>query len=146
MRKWHRWTTVFIGLFMLFIALTGLGSHFAAMVARGSVFETEERGAPSAAQAPVAAQKAAPSAGAPAAPPAAQAAAQPATQSAPNPARKLVGLFHHLHSGEFFGPVGVIISLLSGFALVFFAISGMWMYVQMFRNRLSRGRRDIFWK
>ncbi|MCW2412998.1 MULTISPECIES: PepSY domain-containing protein [unclassified Sphingobium] len=146
MRKWHRWTTVFIGLFMLFIALTGLGSHFAAMVARGSVFETEERGAPPAAQAPVATQKAGPSAGAPGAPPAAQQAAQPATQAAPNPARKLVGLFHHLHSGEFFGPVGVIISLLSGFALVFFAISGMWMYVQMFRNRLSRGRRDIFWK
>ncbi|MCW2393159.1 PepSY domain-containing protein [Sphingobium sp. B11D3A] len=135
MRKWHRWTTVFIGLFMLFIALTGLGSHFAAMVARGSVFETEERGAPPPAQAPVAAQKAGPSAGAPA-----------AQQAAPNPARKLVGLFHHLHSGEFFGPVGVIISLLSGFALVFFAMSGMWMYVQMFRNRLSRGRRDIFWK
>ncbi|MCW2395407.1 MULTISPECIES: PepSY domain-containing protein [unclassified Sphingobium] len=135
MRKWHRWTTVFIGLFMLFIALTGLGSHFAAMVARGSVFETEERGAAPPAQAPAAAQKAGPTAGAPA-----------AQQAAPNPARKLVGLFHHLHSGEFFGPVGVIISLLSGFALVFFAISGMWMYVQMFRNRLSRGRRDIFWK
>ena len=135
MRKWHRWITVFIGIFMLFIALTGLGSHFAAMYAQGSIFEAEERSAPA-------------PAGAPSPAPAASAGGPPAqgAQPAPNSARQLVGLFHHLHSGEFFGPAGVVISLLSGFALVFFAISGMWMYIQMFLNRRSRGRREMFWK
>lgn len=124
MRKWHRWITVFIGIFMLFIALTGLGSHFAAMYARGSFFEQ--------------AQSEGPPRGAPA--------TTPATPPAPSSARQLVGLFHHLHSGEFFGPVGVIISLLAGFALLFFAGSGMWMYLQMYRQRRARNRKELFWK
>jgi uncharacterized iron-regulated membrane protein len=56
-------------------------------------------------------------------------------------------LLHHLHSGESFGPIGTVISILSGFALIFFAISGMWMYVQMFRRRsASPGRSRFFWK
>ncbi|WP_338056748.1 PepSY domain-containing protein [Sphingobium lignivorans] len=137
MRKWHRWITVFIGIFMLFIALTGLGSHFAAMYARGSFFEQAQsegppRGAPA---------SAAPAAGAATAP-----ATAPTTPPAPSSARQLVGLFHHLHSGEFFGPVGVIISLLAGFALLFFAGSGMWMYLQMYRQRRARNRKELFWK
>lgn len=134
MRKWHRWITVFFGIFMLFIVVTGLGSHFAAMYARGSVFETEERSAPPPAQASATAQAS------PAAPKA------EGGSPAPSSARRLVGLFHHLHSGEFFGPAGVVISLLSGFALLFFAVSGMWMYVQMFLNRRGRSRGKIFWK
>ena len=136
MRKWHRWITVVIGLFMLFIALTGVGSHFAAIYARGSLFESEERAAPppASASAPAAGSSTA------ATPPAA------AKAPAPNPARKLVGLMHHLHSGEYFGPVGTIISILAGFALIFFSISGMWMYLQMYLNRRGRGRGEIFWK
>ena len=137
MRKWHRWITVFFGIFMLFIALTGLGSHFAAMYARGSVFETEERSAPPPAQASKAGAPAQANSSAPKA---------EGGRPAPSSARRLVGLFHHLHSGEFFGPAGIVISLLSGFALVFFAISGMWMYIQMFLNRRGRGRGEIFWK
>jgi hypothetical protein len=64
----------------------------------------------------------------------------------PTPAQRLVGYLHHLHSGEEFGPVGTIVSILSGFALIFFAISGMWMYLQMFLNRRRLGRKEIFWK
>ena len=33
---------------------------------------------------------------------------------------------------------GTVISLLSGLALFFFAFSGLWMYVQMWRGRLAR--------
>ena len=136
MRKWHRWITVVIGIFMLFIALTGVGSHFAAIYARGSLFESEERTAPPPASA------SAPAAGSSTTATPSAAAKAPA----PNPARKLVGLMHHLHSGEYFGPVGTIISILAGFALIFFAISGMWMYLQMYLNRRGRGRGEIFWK
>lgn len=142
MRKWHRWITVVIGLFMPFIALTGVGSHLAAMYARGSIFESETRAGPPPGAPPVAVAVAqGPGAAAGAAP-------APATGRPPaiDPARRLVGLLHHLHSGEFFGPTGVIISLLAGFALIFFAVSGMWMYVQMYLNRRGRGRDEIFWK
>ena len=55
----------------------------------------------------------------------------------PKPGAWNVGLLHHLHSGETFGPAGVIISILSGCSLFFFAFSGLWMYVQMWRGRLS---------
>jgi hypothetical protein len=36
--------------------------------------------------------------------------------------------------------------MLAGAALIFFAVSGMWMYVDMFRRRLAQGRKDAFWK
>jgi len=127
MRKWHRWITLFVGLFMFWIALTGVGSHVAAMYARGSVFEDE-----AAERAERAAREAAP--------------VQQPGAAAPAPAkpevndkRKLVGLLHHLHSGEAFGPAGTVISLICGLALMFFAVSGLWMYVQMFRFRKERG-------
>jgi hypothetical protein len=33
-----------------------------------------------------------------------------------------------------------------GVALLFFAVSGMWMYVDMFRKRTRIGRKGLFWK
>lgn len=119
MRKWHRWLSVFFGIFMLWIALTGLASHFAAIAA-----ESASQGA--------------------------QASAPPEGFVCPETMRcrpkgpesgpgAYVGLFHHLHSGESFGPVGTAISILSGLALIFFSISGIWLYVQMWRHRGSRG-------
>lgn len=128
MRKWHRWLSVFFGVFMLFIAVTGVLSHAAALWPSG----TAE---------------------------AATAIAPPAGFACPEgwrcmPPRtsdggfaSLTGFFHHLHSGEEFGPLGVAISILSGFTLIFFSISGLWMYVQMWRNRTKRGlNRRLFWK
>lgn len=128
MRKWHRWISVFFGVFMLWIAVTGVLSQLAAIAPAG------ER------------------------PPAAEAAAPPGFQCPegwrcmpPRPKsegfKSMVGLFHHLHSGESFGPVGTAISLFSGFALIFFSISGLWLYVQMWRNRKDRKLSPRwFWK
>ncbi|WP_374413555.1 hypothetical protein [Novosphingobium colocasiae] len=76
MRTWHRWLSVIFGMFMLWIAVTGMGS--------------------------------------------------------------LVGVFHPLYSGESFGPLGTAIAVLSGLALVFFSVSGIWLYMQMWRNRAAR--------
>ena len=56
----------------------------------------------------------------------------------PKPTAWNVGLLHHLHSGETFGPVGTAISILSGLSLFVFAFSGLWMYIQMYRGRLVR--------
>jgi hypothetical protein len=41
-------------------------------------------------------------------------------------------------TGWQFGPVGTVISIMTGLALVFFSVSGLWMYVSMWRNRKDR--------
>ncbi len=151
MRKYHRWLSVIFGLFILFIATTGLLSQFAALYANGGFEkETVERGARQAAavghaivtpaqahegeEDPIAFTCPADMTCRPKA---------PATG-----ARAWVGFFHHIHSGEEFGPVGVIVSILSGFALLFFAFSGLWMYLTMFRARSRRERKEhlLFWR
>jgi len=125
MRQWHRWLSVFFGIFMLWIAVTGVLSQV------GSIANDSRPAAP----------RAAPPAGF----------VCPETmvcRPKPQPGGWNVGLLHHLHSGEQFGPVGVAISLLSGLALIFFAVSGVWMYVRMFtaraRKQHSRGGK-FFW-
>ncbi|WFL78374.1 PepSY-associated TM helix domain-containing protein [Altererythrobacter arenosus] len=129
MRKWHRWLSVFFGVFILFIAATGLLSHWAALwpVAEPSVAE-------------LAAQE----------PPPGFACPEGWRCSPPRPEtgpRAWVSFFHHLHSGETFGPVGQAISILSGFALLFFAFSGLWLYIRMWRERAARRAKDRwFWK
>jgi len=41
----------------------------------------------------------------------------------------------------------VVIATLAGFAMVFFSFSGLWLYVQMWRNRAGRGLSPRwFWK
>ena len=125
MRKWHRWLSLFFGVFMLWIAVTGVLSQVAVL------WPAAESAAP---------------------PP-----APPADFTCPDGwrclppredsgIRSMVGTFHHLHSGETFGALGTAISVLSGLALIFFSISGVWVYVQMWRNRAGRSLRPRwFW-
>jgi len=118
MRKWHRWLSVFFGVLMLWIASTGVLSQVGSLV-------NESRAA-------------APRAALPAGfvcPPTMN------CRPKPQPGGWNVGLLHHLHSGETFGPVGTALSILSGFALIFFSISGLWLYIQMFRGRLVKAGR-----
>lgn len=172
MRKYHRWLSVLFGIFILWIAVTGVLSQIGSLVNNGG-FEREsaERGkrptaaigeavVPTArAQEPgededetkPATLAAVSGARSPGAAPAAFV-CPPTMNCRPKqaPGAWNVGFLHHLHSGEQFGPVGTIISLLSGLGLIFFAISGMWMYFQMFtargRNRGARGEKNkLFW-
>ena len=160
MRRYHRWLSVLFGLFLLWISVTGVLSQVAALVANGG-FEKEaaERGTrqmaatgqaimpaarahegdeDDAAQAPKAVTVA------PFVCPADMTCKPKAT---PDPARAWVGYLHHLHSGEEFGPAGVVISILSGLALVFFAFSGLWMYIRMWSHRRSNNHKPgWFWK
>ena len=128
MRKFYRWISVFFGVFLLWIAVTGTISQILPLL--GS---EQDR------------------------PKSAQAEAKPAFTCPPDytcrPKRKpgdpraLIGFFHELHSGETFGPVGVAISLLSGLALIFFSVSGLWMYIQMWRHRAARSLKPgWFWQ
>jgi hypothetical protein len=129
MRKWHRWISVFFGFFLLFIAATGIASHAVKIYMDGGLSERQENRRPpdKASMVSVPDQNGV------------------AAKPAPNPMRKWLGFFHHLHSGETFGPIGTVISLLSGFALLFFAVSGLWMYVQMFLRRSKTGNSRYFW-
>ena len=136
MRKWHRWISLFFGVFMLFIAATGVLSQVGVLVNNGG-FETE---------ASEAAAKAKTAALIP------TGFVCPETMTCrPKPPQTPgawnVGFLHHLHSGEEFGPTGVVISILSGIALVFFSFSGLWLYIQMWRNRAAKGiKPGWFWK
>lgn len=129
MRKWHRWLSVFFSVFLLWIAVTGTLSQVVPLMAGGD----GDR------------------------PKAAQVEQKPAFVCPPDyfcrpkpkegDPRAIIGLLHHLHSGESFGPAGVLIGTLSGFAMIFFSFSGLWLYVQMWRNRKDRGiKPGWFWK
>ncbi|HQV04603.1 MULTISPECIES: PepSY domain-containing protein [unclassified Novosphingobium] len=124
MRKWHRWLSVIFGVFLLWIAVTGVMSQFAALVA-----SSEPQ--------PVAAA------------PAGFVCPESMTcRPKPDPggARAWVGFLHHLHGGEEFGAAGVAISIAAGLALVFFSVSGLWLYIQMWRHRKARTQKPgWFW-
>ncbi|MEZ5938757.1 MAG: PepSY domain-containing protein [Hyphomonadaceae bacterium] len=143
LRAIHRWLTVLFAIFMLWIAGTGVASQIVPLVQTKPAAQREAPQAQTAVAPPVnvSANSAADAAAASGPDEAAPAAAAPAPRR-----RSLVGLLHHLHSGESFGPLGVAISTLSGLALMFFAVSGMWMYFQMWRTRKSRsGKSGLFW-
>jgi hypothetical protein len=132
MRKWHRWISVFFGIFLLWISVTGTLSQIVPLLGSG------DRGGPPRTEAAAA--------GAPAKP---AFVCPPDYMCRPKPkgSKSIVGLLHHLHSGESFGPAGVLIGTLSGFAMIFFSFSGLWMYVQMWRNRKDRRLKPgWFWK
>lgn len=52
-----------------------------------------------------------------------------------------------LHSGELYGDFGRSTGIFSGLALLFFSISGFWIYFQMFKRRPKQGPlwKRIFW-
>ena len=147
MRRYHRWLSVLAGLFILWIATTGSIVQFSRMTA-----PAEQRPAAAApgqsvtadpdrdsdASADTDRDSDGPAAATPAA--TSPAAATPPAEARPkrSPQQEFIHFVTELHSGEEFGFAGQLISLVSGLALVFFAISGLWMYIQMFRGRLAK--------
>ena len=144
MRKYHRWLAILFGIFMLWIAGTGVLSQVVPIVQRGGFAEERREGVPGVPPAGAATPAAIP--GAPAG------FTCPATMTCrPKPpaggGASIVGTLHHLHSGESFGPLGTIVGTMSGLSLLFFTVSGLWMYLQMFRaragNRARRAERGV---
>lgn len=130
MRKWHRWLSVLFGVFLLWIALTGLVSQVPMW---SEMFGGAGDDGPPAAALTQAAQ---PGFKCPE-----TMVCRPRQQGG-----SWVKLVNHLHSGESFGPLGTLVATLSGLALVFFAFSGLWMYLAMWRNRRGRGQQPgWFW-
>ena len=131
MRTWHRWLSLFFGLFIALMAVTGLTIH------ANDLLKDDDRP-------PVAAAASA----APAKP---AFTCPPDYTCRPRPPRGqgagFAGLVKHIHSGEVAGPVGTLLSILTGVALLFFSVSGLWMYLQLWRNRRRRNLQPSwFWK
>lgn len=159
MRTYHRWLSVLFGLLILWIAVTGVLSQVGELVNNGGLdTETAERGKRQMAaigDAAIPAARAhehdeaapAPLAVGPAQPLAFVCPATMTCRARHAPDKWNVGFLHKIHSGEQFGPIGVVLSILSGLALIFFAFSGLWMYVQMYRRRAHRHShpRRLFW-
>ncbi|MCL6684038.1 PepSY domain-containing protein [Sphingomonas alba] len=126
MRKWHRWVATIFGVFLLWISVTGVLSQVGSLVNKGGFerAETSRAGPP---------PKASPNS-----PPGFKCPEDMTCRPKQQPGPWNVGLLHHLHSGESFGPAGVVISIMSGLSLLFFAFSGLWMYIQIWRFRQSR--------
>ena len=130
MRQVHRWIAVIFAVFMLWIAATGVLSYLGEWLGgrgegppRGPVASTVDPGFSCPSDMLCIPRRAFEGGG------------------------NWVGLMHRLHSGEMFGPVGSAIGFLCGLALLFFAFSGLWMYIQMWRTRKARDARPRwFWK
>ena len=129
MRRYHRWLALIFGAFLVWISATGVLSQVGSLVNNGGFKEERPAGA------------------APAGPPGFVCPETMTCRPKPaTPPKWNLGYLHHLHSGEEFGPVGVILSLVSGLGLIFFALSGMWMYLQMYRTRARHSHeRRLFW-
>ncbi|MEO8175468.1 MAG: PepSY-associated TM helix domain-containing protein [Sphingomicrobium sp.] len=130
-RRYHRWIATLLGIFILWTAATGVITQITRINTAA-----ERKGPPPG-----------PPASASAAPSAASEQRAPAPPQSAN--RRSLKLVTDLHSGEQFGLVGQIVSLVTGLALLFLAGSGLWMYIRMFRARASKERapsRKWFWK
>jgi uncharacterized iron-regulated membrane protein len=125
MRKYHRWLAVLFGVVLLWIATTGVMIQIAELKA------DDEKPAQ---------------------------VAMPAGFTCPDgficrPKRVEGGAkdwaewLMHLHSGEEFGPIGTTLSIMGGLSLLFFAFSGLWMYIRMWSQRRSNSvKPGWFWK
>ena len=123
MRRYHRWLAILFGIFILWTAATGVITQITRV---NTAAERQAAAASRAAQA-----------------------SRPAPPQSPN--RKFLKLVTDLHSGEQFGLTGQIVSLVTGLALLFFALSGLWMYIELYRGRLMRSGNGatggrFFWK
>lgn len=125
MRQWHRWMSLFFGIFMVWMSVTGLVIHGTQLLG-----DDDHDGPPREAAAPAGAKPTTPGF---VCPPDYMCRPKPKEGGMPLPV-----LIQHLHSGEALGPLGTALSIATGFALLFFSISGIWLYVQMWRYRASR--------
>ena len=131
MRKWHRWLSLFFGIVLIWVTVTGV-LHYAAVWWPSAEPTAEALAAmepPPGFECPEGWR------------------CSPPRPEGGNFLQQNLGLIHHLHGGMEGGIVGEIIVMLSGLALLFFCISGMWMYFRMWGSRKAKGlKKGLFWK
>lgn len=131
MRKWHRWLSVFFAVVLIWVTVTGV-LHYVAVwwpAAEPSPLAQAELAPPPGFVCPEGWR------------------CSPPRMETGNWLQDNLGLIHHLHGGMEGGIWGEIVVMLSGLALLFFCLSGMWMYFQMWSARKAKGLKSkIFWK
>ncbi|ODU19547.1 MAG: hypothetical protein ABS87_13840 [Sphingomonas sp. SCN 67-18] len=60
--------------------------------------------------------------------------------------REAESIIRRIHSGEVLGEPGVVLGILWGLALVVLLVTGAWVYLDMYRRRLTASdKRGLFW-
>lgn len=67
------------------------------------------------------------------------------TAAKPTFIRRIHFFLLRLHRGEIIGPLGTVASIVCGVALAILAVSGLCMYLDMFRRRVRAGKTTLFW-
>lgn len=115
MRRWHKLLAPWFALILFVIAFTGAVTQATTLLDTQPTKETTVFGGKAASAKPSKEEK-----------------------------RTALGGWNHwfkkLHSGESLGPVGIALNLAGGLALLFFAGSGVWMYLTIWLKR-RRARR-----
>lgn len=119
MRRYHRWLAVFFAPFLMWIAGTGLTMQLKPVWLK--VFGGAHPAGPATPQGT---------------PPGFR--CPPTMICFPKPDKSGGPGLDSLHSGSVLGPAGRLLSILSGCSLLFFAFSGAWMYLRMWRDRRRR--------
>jgi uncharacterized iron-regulated membrane protein len=69
-----------------------------------------------------------------------------AIKKLPPPGQSLHGLFVTLHSGKWFGIGGLVVVLICGLALAVLSVTGLLVYIDMWRRRRGAGKHELFWR
>ncbi len=69
-----------------------------------------------------------------------------ATRHEARPQRSLRTLFMLWHSGKYFGAPGLVAILAAGLILMILTVTGLTVYLQMYRRRRQLGRTGLFWR
>ena len=138
MRTWHRFCAPIFAAPMLIISLTGVITRVVQTIEHASAHEDHSAGHRDKGNKQHGDKGATPLTAACAKPGDAQSPdARPNERPARTPHAEFGHLVKYIHSGEALGPLGTVLSIASGLALAFFSVSGLWMYVQMWRRRRS---------
>jgi uncharacterized iron-regulated membrane protein len=62
------------------------------------------------------------------------------------PPRTLRTIFILLHSGKYYGQGGLVLIMLAGISLMVLSVTGLWVYVDMWRRRRKANKRGFFWR
>jgi len=159
MRRYHRWMSTIVAVFVLYIAATGTVTSFVQFLDPAAVAPVGGPGGPPpAGGGPEAAggPGAPPPGGGPEAsggpgsqpPPGGSGGPEGGPPAPPEPSSPIVALsgeLQHWHKGEIAGKPGQWIVLAAGFVFLALAITGALMYLDMWRNRRKQGRSGLFW-
>lgn len=62
------------------------------------------------------------------------------------PPRNLRTIFVLLHSGKYYGMIGLVVVMLASIVLMVLCVTGLWVYIDMYRRRGKAGKNGLFWQ